>query len=180
MAKKILASQQKNNDTIINQPNNKKTVIILLSIAIILIIGFGITALLILKNNTSKNTEKQALVLDASAQNTDKGSPIDDIILAGYDDISLAEKGTISLQNPAANQKDNVYIKYEIINNETNETIFETDLIEAGKEIIWTPSEQLEKGTYDVALIQHPFYIENEEFIPTMTVGKNNITLTIQ
>lgn len=179
MGRMMTNSIQSDENTSTSSGKQDRKVMILLIIIIALVLVFGVLFFWMYNKLNVQNNSAQGLVLDTSATAMKQHKDIGNVVLAGYDDISLAVGGSVSLQNPEANKSSDLYVKYEIVDNDTEKVIYESDLIAAGSEVIWVPSDDLKPGQYNISFIQRPFYVENGEYVPTMAAGKNDIVLTI-
>lgn len=100
------------------------------------------------------------------------------VSFAGLDDATIQEGGKILLENLPANG--DFLMEYHVINRDTNEEVFSTDLIPSGKHVVWTPSDTLPKGVYHLSFVQTPYYVDvTGDQIP-LTSGNNEVTITIQ
>jgi len=57
--------------------------------------------------------------------------------------------------------------------------VFETDLIQSGQCVAWTPGETLEPGIYNLQILQSPYFlVDGENFIP-LTAGTTDVCFEI-
>lgn len=135
------------------QKKNRVYVFIIICLTIVLIIGMKFAfeygknqanqKTLVVSNNTV-DWDKQ---LDNKSQGTEE------IKVPGYKEITVknsSESWLITLPNPKEN---NCYFKYTITIDNSNEIIYESDLIEPGKAITsFKPEIKLKQGDYDLYL----------------------------
>ena len=123
------------------------------------------------------------LVIDTRATDEAKKAenPLADrqVYFAGIEDTVVSKTDTIELENLPANE--DFVMRYVITDLDTNEQIYETDLIPSGEHVNWTPAETLPPGTYNIAFTEIPFYPTgaDDEFIP-LTQGRNVIKLIVK
>lgn len=167
-----------------NKKNNSKVIAII--VLVLLILAALITNIVIMseKNDTPESAQPGSLVLDTTAteeQNTEFVDPLADryVELTGYDDMVISDNQQIFLKNLPEN--DDFVIQYTIINNKTKEQIYQTDLIPSGQGVYWTPSENMEAGEYEIAIVQSPYWLnpQTNEYQP-LTSGSNIINMTVR
>lgn len=177
-----------------NSNSNKKVKIAVGVVAAIAIL-LGIVLLCGNNNTESANSnEPQVVVTNSSAGSVmliddrlvDKSeavqtqkNPLADrnVYFAGYVDATLSKTSTVALENLPENEE--FYLKYTVTNIDTNEVVFETNLIPSGQCVMWTPGETLEVGTYNLQLLASPYYEkEDGNFLP-LTAGSNVVQYTI-
>ncbi len=117
---------------------------------------------------------------DATDEEIRNKNPLSDrsVFFAGIEDATIDKEGVIALENLPENE--DFMMKYVVYNADSNEQIYETDLIPSGKRINWRPGEKLSSGEYKLAFVEMP-YAKDEasgEYQP-LTQGRNTITLTI-
>ena len=179
-----------------NDDSNKKTKIavgaaIVAAIAILFGIGFVIRTS---GNGSGNENEPQAVVttpnsgsimliddrlVDKNEAVQAQNNPLADrnVYFAGYVDATLSKTSTVALENLPENEE--FYLKYTVTNIDTNEVVFETNLIPSGQCVMWTPGETLEVGTYNLQLLASPYYEkEDGSFLP-LTAGSNVVQYTI-
>lgn len=163
----------------------KKTAVILgVILIILLLIGvFFLGTRFTSKDNHNAKDEMMItnLVLDTSQNNYDKANQEladREVFFAGIGNGPVPRNGEILLKNPPSN--DDIYMQYTIINEDTGEVVYETDLIQSANAVSWVPGETLEPGEYHFTLIEQPYYqVEATENWLPLTTGNNHVTITI-
>ncbi len=157
---------------------NLKTVIAIVATAAILIGAFVFVYFKFLKPQEEVSGQ---MMVDTSAVDYDASSdPLANrmVSFAGINDATIGVGDTVALENLPSN--DDFMMKFSIVDTDTDKEVFATDLIPAGKTIIWTPSDQLDKGVHHLSFKQTPFWMDaNGEYIP-LTAGNNQVELTIE
>ncbi len=126
----------------------------------------------------------QTLILDDRAQEKSEAveqsqNPLADrnVFFAGYSDATIHRKSTVALENLPENE--DFLIRYIITDLNTGEVVFETNLIQSGQCVIWTPGETLKPGVYDLQFLAVPYYMEAEDSFITLTSGSNEVQYTV-
>lgn len=102
----------------------------------------------------------------------------DYIIYPGYEDAEITKTTKWHFDNPQENG--DFYFKIEVIDTDTNEVYFTSDLIPSGRSIEWVPGEVLDEGVYHLSVLQTPYlYGTDGEASQAVACGNNPITLTI-
>lgn len=102
-----------------------------------------------------------------------------DVYFAGINDAVINEKTKVLLENLPENE--DYLMKYEIYNVDTDEKVFETDLIPSGSHIVWMAGEDLgEAGTYNLLFVESPFAPLDDGTYEPLTVGRNTVTFTVR
>lgn len=95
------------------------------------------------------------------------------VFFAGYADATINKNTTVALENLPDNE--DFLIKYTIINKEDNSTVFETNLIQAGQCVVWVPGETLEPGTYNLQILQSPYWHDGAGNFTPLTAGSTDV-----
>lgn len=134
-------------------------------------------------NNTRTDKNSQAVIVDTRSEDTPETESVASelsgktISFAGINDTSLKNQGRIKLENLPDNKE--FLMTYTITNADTGEEVFKTDMIPAGKCVMWTPSETLDPGEYHFSFLETPYYqAKDGEYIP-LTSGNNEVTITL-
>lgn len=99
------------------------------------------------------------------------------VLFCGFDDSVVSNDTVIHLTNNEDNDP-RVFIKYVVLNKDTEETLFETDLISAGKSVNWTP--QLPDGVYNISFDQYGFYDQGNGDYVEVAHGRNTVCYTVK
>lgn len=157
------------------------TKILLIGIIVLAILGAAVGGYFIANKNKSPIPEQGNLTIDTRSNSEKKEMKNElsgrNVYFAGLEDCTLDSNGEIYLENLPENE--DFLIKYTVTIADTNETIFETDLIPSGQHVAWVPSENLTPGIYHLAILQVPYYqMANGSYTP-LTSGNNIITVEL-
>lgn len=168
--------------------NSKKKVVgISVLVAVAMLVGIGGLFLTKPKDDKTVSTSPSSgsvFILDDRSVDKNEAvqvveNPLADrnVYFAGYLDATLTKESTVALENLPENE--DFFLKYTITNNDTNEVVFETNLIAAGQCIVWNPGETLDEGTYELQFLASPYYQEVDGSFVPLTAGSNTVTYTI-
>ncbi len=121
----------------------------------------------------------QNLVIDTSAGAISEASEaLADrrVYFAGIQDGAISKSSPILLKNPEANE--DIVLQYTIVEEGSDETIFQTDLIESNKAVEWIPGDYLAAGDHTLVFMEQPYYQTADGWLP-LTAGNNSVTITI-
>ena len=99
------------------------------------------------------------------------------VYFAGIEDAVFAGSGQIALENLPENE--DFFMRYQVVNDDTGETVFETDLITSGNRIYFDPYSELKPGIYHLSFVETPYALINGEYIE-LTGASNPVTITLQ
>ncbi len=125
------------------------------------------------KIDTSAKTMKEA-----NKQLVDR-----EVFFAGIQDGALAKSSPILLKNPDSNN--DIFMMYTILDEDTGNVIYETDLIKAGCAVEWVPGEILGVGEHHLIFSEQPYYcmdtnqvLSKDTLLPLVT-GNNSVTIQV-
>ena len=118
-------------------------------VPLLLFLLLGLFVLFLIKPG-SPDPNKPTIKNDGDATTITNGAISEagqgEIEIPGYSSLYASKKEpNIQLSNPKVND---VYFKYIIKDTKTDKTIFESDLIEPGKALLWDAGNELKKGEY--------------------------------
>ena len=174
------------NNTEVNtkEKNNKPLIITVVTTLVIVIL---ILLLLLVKgcnNNTDTNIgftnviENNLSIADNANDEYEKPESIlegRNVYFAGIADTTVGTNTNVYLENLPEN--DDIYMKYKIINADTKDVIYETDLIPSGKHVTWKCAEDLQEGENHLVIEESPYYPTGTGYM-LLTTGKNEVTFT--
>jgi len=140
------------------------------------------------KPSEPENNKSHAITIDTAAEDKKdivKEDPLAgrDVFFSGIVDSSISKTGSIQLLNDERNE--DFYMTFTVINKDTDEVVYESELVPSGQAIYWVPGEYLEPGTYNLNFKETPYYfpsgspeVDPEDFM-TLSVGNNTVTITI-
>lgn len=99
------------------------------------------------------------------------------VFFAGIEDLDISMTTSVLLENLPENE--DILMKYEIYNSETEDLIFETDLIPSGEHVEWVPGRNLDKGEYQITMVETPYYPNGDDTYMPLTVGSNVLSLVL-
>lgn len=98
----------------------------------------------------------------------------------GYSDMDLQKNAAVYLKNNSENDQFGIYVKYDIYDDQ-NGLLYESDLIEPGKQIDFIPSDYLSSGSYVISIVQTPYiYNDETDTYDSKFPGVQEINLTIR
>lgn len=158
--------------------NNKKLLIAILGLLVAIII---ILCILLVGKQSNKDNNLAVIANTEDISNDYNGDklskPKNDKMttIAGYTTVFADDENPyIKLVN---SEKNNVYFKYIIRNTKSKELIFESDLIEPGKQYKWAAKENLTKeGTYETTWSIQTFDMES---LQELTSATQTVTVKI-
>lgn len=100
-----------------------------------------------------------------------------EVYFSGIEDTTINKATIVYLNNDENN--DDIYLQYTVKDKDTEEVLFETDLIPSGQFVEWVPGDSgLHEGKNNILFIETP-YIQIDEKWVTLTVGKNEAVFTL-
>ncbi|MBO5388095.1 MAG: hypothetical protein J6A59_08150 [Lachnospiraceae bacterium] len=166
-----------------NQNDKKEGKGKLLSIILIVLVAIliGLCILLLRKQPNNKEIANAVIASTEEADSDYNGDKQDKpkndkfTTIAGYTTVFVDEENPyIKLVN---SEKNDVYFKYIIRDTKSNELIFESDLIEPGKQYKWAAKDSLTKeGTYETTWLIQTFNIET---LQELTSATQTVTVKI-
>ena len=161
------------------QKSSKLPIIILI---LILLAVIAVLVLILIKpreNIICKEVEKESFVVDTRLFDQSKGNSTFSglkIEFAGIENSNINSESVIYLSNPESNK--NIYMKYIVVDNDTGEELFTTDLIPPGLSVPWQPGESMEVGTHNISMLQFPYWQQKDGTYTALTTGENVVKIT--
>lgn len=165
--------------------NGKKRTVAMVIITLIIII---IILMLRSCNRTNEPSISHSVTIDTSAEDKREDVQINpladrDVYFSGIVDSTITKEGSIQLLNDERNE--DFYMMFTVIDSDSEEVIYESNLVPSGQAIYWIPGEYLESGTYNLNFKETPYYFPlgdpstNPEDYITLSVGNNTVKITI-
>ncbi len=99
------------------------------------------------------------------------------VYFSGIVDSEISRTGSVQLLNDKQNE--DFLMKFVVKDDETGETLYESDLVPSGKAVYWVPGETLEPGTHSLTVEEIPYFMFEDGSYTTLSVGRNNVKITI-
>ena len=158
-------------------------------VRVLIVVLMLLLFVLVLRNcgrpDNANNSSISASIQIDNRVKTDKGSTISntssalekrEVLFTGIPSSVINKSTKVHLDNNELN--DDIYLKYKVINKDTEEVLFETDLIPSGQFVEWIPGDSgLHEGKNNILFVETPYILIDEEWV-TLTVGKNEAVFT--
>lgn len=122
----------------------------------------------------------QNLIIDTSAGAVNEASEaLADrrVYFAGIQDGAISKSSPILLKNPEANG--DIMLQYTIVEEGSEEPIYQTNLIESNKAVEWIPGDYLDLGDHTLIFMEQPYYQTSDGGWLPLTAGNNSVAITI-